>query len=204
VTIGHHGASPPRPVTRPTAAARAPGLDLRDRDVSARLQQEFRAGQAGDGYGFDAYMAQEQLLFDEVARLSAAQFDPLQDTRASRYAPQDSPYARRVDRDWNRSYVLQAAPAKGVALLIHSVSDSPYSLRSIALALQPDGVPGCSRCRTSRCRSRPTTSSAALQPVLRLHDRAYRGRRRAGRRAPLSQVAGPCAAAAPGARPSLT
>jgi alpha-beta hydrolase superfamily lysophospholipase len=107
---------------------------------TARLQHEFRARQAGDGYGFDAYLAQEQRLFDEVAQLRAAQFDPVRDTQASRYAADGGPYARRADRDWNRSYVLQATPAKGVALLIHGLSDSPYALRSVALALQRDGV----------------------------------------------------------------
>lgn len=41
---------------------------------------------------------------------------------------------------WNRSYLLQGEPGKGVALMVHGWSDSPYSLRSTALALNQSGM----------------------------------------------------------------
>jgi alpha-beta hydrolase superfamily lysophospholipase len=105
-----------------------------------RLEHEFHAGQTGGRFGFDDYMAQERALFEEVERLRVAHFDPALDTAASRYAPGGGLYAKRVAGDWNRSYRLEAAPQKGVALLVHGLSDSPYSLRAIALALHGAGI----------------------------------------------------------------
>jgi alpha-beta hydrolase superfamily lysophospholipase len=105
-----------------------------------RLEHEFEAGQARAGYGFDDYLAQEQRLFDEVQALRVAHFDPALDTAISRYAPDRGPYAKRLDRDWNRSYRLPASPQRGVALLVHGLSDSPYVLRSVAGALHAAGV----------------------------------------------------------------
>lgn len=107
---------------------------------TARLSHEFEAAQASGRYGFDEYRAQEARLFEEVSALAAARYDATQDTALSRYAPQGSPYARRVDGDWNRSYLLPASPQRGVALLVHGLSDSPYALRAVALTLQRAGV----------------------------------------------------------------
>ena len=107
---------------------------------TARLQHEFVASQAGRDYTFDDYRAQEARLFDEVRALSDAHFDATLDTAASRYAPGRGPYAARVEGDWNRSYLLPASPQRGVALLVHGLSDSPYSLRALALALRDAGV----------------------------------------------------------------
>jgi pimeloyl-ACP methyl ester carboxylesterase len=41
--------------------------------------------------------------------------------------------------DWNRTFVLEHADPVGAALLLHGLSDSPYSLRSIAERLHAEG-----------------------------------------------------------------
>jgi alpha-beta hydrolase superfamily lysophospholipase len=107
---------------------------------TTRLKQEFTADQAKDGFGFADYRALESRLFEEVAALQRTAFDPELDSTISRYAPDGSPYRKRVEGDWNRSYLLQGEPGKGVALLLHGLSDSPYSLRSTALALNQSGM----------------------------------------------------------------
>jgi alpha-beta hydrolase superfamily lysophospholipase len=104
------------------------------------LEGEFRASDADRVATFAAYRAGEDRLFAQVAALGARHFDPARDGVPSRYNPKGSPFAARLDRDWNRSYALEARPQKAVALLLHGLSDSPYSLRSIALALQANGV----------------------------------------------------------------
>jgi alpha-beta hydrolase superfamily lysophospholipase len=44
------------------------------------------------------------------------------------------------ERDWNRTYELEpAGPVKGGALLLHGLTDSPYSLRSVGLELAAHG-----------------------------------------------------------------
>ena len=107
---------------------------------TTRLKQEFTADQAKDGFGFADYRALESRLFEEVEALQRTAFDPELDATLSRYAPGGSPYRKRVEGDWNRSYLLQGKPGKGVALMVHGLSDSPYSLRSTALALNQSGM----------------------------------------------------------------
>lgn len=107
---------------------------------TARLKQEFTADQAKDGFGFADYRALESRLFEQVEALQQTAFDPELDATLSRYAPGGSPYRKRVEGDWNRSYLLQGQPGKGVALMVHGLSDSPYSLRSTALALNQSGM----------------------------------------------------------------
>jgi alpha-beta hydrolase superfamily lysophospholipase len=107
---------------------------------TTRLKHEFTASQAKEGFGFADYRAQETRLFEEVAAVQRAAFDPDLDSTLSRYAPEGSPYRKRVEGDWNRSYLLHGEPGKGVALMVHGLSDSPYSLRSTALALNQAGL----------------------------------------------------------------
>lgn len=105
-----------------------------------RLVNEFDAAQAVPGYDFEAYRQQESRLFDEVAALRAARFDPALDSAISRFGPAGGPYAARVAGDWNRSHVMPATPERGVVLLVHGLSDSPYSMRGLALALHRAGL----------------------------------------------------------------
>jgi len=107
---------------------------------TAGLTNEFHAGMANAPRTFADYMALEDRLFGEVKDLERRSFDSRFDAILSRYNPAGSMLAKRLARDWNRSYVLKADPERAVALLVHGLSDSPYSLRSIALALQARGV----------------------------------------------------------------
>ena len=104
------------------------------------LSNEFHAGMANAPRSFADYMALEARLFAEVKALERRSFDSRLDAVLSRYNPAGSVLAQRLARDWNRSYVLTAGPERAVALLVHGLSDSPYALRSIALALQARGV----------------------------------------------------------------
>jgi alpha-beta hydrolase superfamily lysophospholipase len=108
---------------------------------TARLAGEFTARRAGADESFDGYRAREDRLHAQVRELVATGFDPGRDAAVSRFSPDGGPYARRVQGDWNRSFVL--APASGraqaAALLVHGASDSPYSMRPVALALQAAG-----------------------------------------------------------------
>ena len=58
---------------------------------------------------------------------------------ANRYirASQSSP--SRLDRNYNRSYEVVPETIRGGALLVHGLTDSPYSMRAIAEQLRADG-----------------------------------------------------------------
>jgi alpha-beta hydrolase superfamily lysophospholipase len=105
-----------------------------------KLDGEFRAADLGTVKTLADYRAREERLFAQVDALRSRDYDPALDGLPSRYSPQGSPLAARLDRDWNRSFELPAQPQRAVALLLHGLSDSPYSLRSIGLALQAHGV----------------------------------------------------------------
>ena len=44
-----------------------------------------------------------------------------------------------LDRNWNRSFVFKAEKPIGGVLLVHGLSDSPYSLRALAERLHAEG-----------------------------------------------------------------
>jgi alpha-beta hydrolase superfamily lysophospholipase len=105
-----------------------------------RLRHEFEASQADGDFDFTAYREQEARLLEEVRALARSAYDPVRDTTISRYGPDSGPYAARIQGDWNRSFVLEGEAGRGVALVVHGLSDSPYSMRAIALALNGAGL----------------------------------------------------------------
>jgi alpha-beta hydrolase superfamily lysophospholipase len=79
------------------------------------------------------YLAQEQAIFDSVRDKVTKVLEPDARLPYNRYFEGSPVYPPRFARDWNRSYVLEpsTAPA-GVVVLLHGLTDSPYSLRHVA------------------------------------------------------------------------
>jgi alpha-beta hydrolase superfamily lysophospholipase len=93
-------------------------------------------GRRGEIRDFRDYRALEEALARELDTLLAG-LDP---GPLSRYGP-DHPLRGRVrDADWNRSVELAVERPRGVALLLHGMSDSPYSLRALARRLHAEGL----------------------------------------------------------------
>ena len=120
------------------------------------LQGEFDARRHAD-LDFAGYLRLEARLFDELQATTAAWArdgsDPLclgekaQDCRAqadealrhSRFNA-DGWLQRLVDgAPYNRSFRLASAQPKGHALLVHGLTDSPYSMRALAQSLHARG-----------------------------------------------------------------
>ena len=79
------------------------------------------------------WLAAEQHVFDEVRREVSDQLPASQPLGINRYQINSRVYPEHFAQDWNRSYVLEPdGPAKGVVVLLHGLTDSPYSLRHIA------------------------------------------------------------------------
>lgn len=79
------------------------------------------------------YLKAEQAIFEEVRTEVTQRLDPEERIPANRYFEGSPVYPGRFAQDWNRSYTLdpEGAPV-GVAVLLHGLTDSPYSLRHIA------------------------------------------------------------------------
>ena len=58
---------------------------------------------------------------------------------ANRYDPLSISSPRRAARDWNRTFETVPAEVRGGALLVHGLTDSPYSMRAIAQVLADGG-----------------------------------------------------------------
>jgi alpha-beta hydrolase superfamily lysophospholipase len=86
------------------------------------------------------YVAAEQRLFDEVRVNVTDKLDAESRNAANRYYSESPVYPGHFAQDWNHSYVLEPAGAPiGAVVLLHGLTDSPYSLRHIARRYAEDG-----------------------------------------------------------------
>ena len=109
---------------------------------TADLDEEFTSSSKVET--FQDYLALEERLF---AQLDEEVYDRIEDgdrRMINRYHRGSLSDPGRWPRNWNRSYELVPERAAGAAqagvLLLHGLSDSPYSLRNMALRLHEEGV----------------------------------------------------------------
>ena len=103
-----------------------------------RLQEEFSAfGQAD--LDFDGYLRLEERLFAELERTIAGWDRATESLKFSRF-DKGSPLDRLAGGSgYNRSFRLTPARPVGSALLIHGLTDSPYSMKALADTLHARG-----------------------------------------------------------------
>ena len=102
------------------------------------LDQEFTTNSGINS--FTDYLALEERLFTQLDELVYDQVGK-QDARfANRYYRGSPSYPGRWRRNWNRSYELRRDAPVGGALLLHGMSDAPYSLWSQGKRLHDAGV----------------------------------------------------------------
>ena len=75
----------------------------------------------------------ETQIFQAVLSEVTGKLPEAAQTKFNRYHAKASVYPPSFKTDWNRSYVLEpAGKPKGAVVLLHGLTDSPYSLRHIA------------------------------------------------------------------------
>jgi alpha-beta hydrolase superfamily lysophospholipase len=79
------------------------------------------------------YIAAEDATFEDVRENVTQKLEGAARNPANRYFEGSPLHPARFAHDWNRSYVLEpdAAPV-GAVVLLHGLTDSPYSLRHVA------------------------------------------------------------------------
>ena len=98
-----------------------------------RLAQDFRVGRADTPASFEEYRALEERLFAEVRRRVLEDPAAADTQTLSRYNSQSIVTQLALDTPYNRSYELvPAGEPRGAVLLVHGLSDSPYSMRGMA------------------------------------------------------------------------
>ncbi len=103
------------------------------------LSAEFTARKTDDVRTFEDYLALEDRLFDQLREevYDATETGPAYALVRYSSGSAADPESRRPNL--NRSFELRVDEARGGILLLHGMSDSPYSLRSLGKALHERG-----------------------------------------------------------------
>lgn len=99
------------------------------------LDEEFTAKDAKPHYRWEDYLAQETRLFAQLQKVLTD--NPRDD--AYRYQFNSPLNALTHTQNWNRSFVLKPEKIQAGIVMLHGLSDSPYSVRNLALHLQQQG-----------------------------------------------------------------
>lgn len=119
-----------------------------------RPESEFTADDETADFTLDDYLRVEDEVFRELAGLETGPWATAATGGLNRFRPGSLSHPDTVyGKNWNRSFVREVTDPVGGALLIHGLSDSPYSFRSLADTLHSRGytvvglrVPGHGTC----------------------------------------------------------
>ena len=104
------------------------------------VPRDFRAGDLTARSTLADYLAREDAAFRVVHDQIEQRLDPAWRVPANRYNTDGVSHPRRLGTDWNRSQVLSPpGEVVGGALLVHGLTDAPYSMRAIGEDLRSRG-----------------------------------------------------------------
>ncbi|NIV75914.1 MAG: alpha/beta hydrolase [Gammaproteobacteria bacterium] len=103
------------------------------------LEADFRAADADTVTDIDAYRRVEERLFEQLDARVYQRISGSERRQLNRYfrGGMMDPAAR--DLNGNRTFELPRPDARGVALLLHGLSDSPYSMRALGELMHAHG-----------------------------------------------------------------
>jgi len=105
---------------------------------TTRLTQEFTA--KGKIQTFKGYLKQEKALFTELNTTIYSKLPASEQSIINRYTRDSLSDPARWKPNYNRTLVLPSQDAKAGILLLHGMSDSPYSLHTLAHTLHAKGA----------------------------------------------------------------
>lgn len=103
------------------------------------LSEEFTADKTDQVRTLADYRALEGRLFDQMDTLVYAYTPQGPEEEWVRYSPGSATDPRGKEPNWNRSYEVVPAEPRGGVLLLHGMSDGPYSLRALGETLGQAG-----------------------------------------------------------------
>ena len=102
------------------------------------IKSEFRAEDSNTVTTFEQYLDNETAVFNEL-RVMEENNESAEHHRLSRYNEDSRSYPVKTGHNFNRSAVYRPSTARGGVLLLHGMTDSPYSLRHLAEMLRQQG-----------------------------------------------------------------
>ncbi len=104
-----------------------------------RLEQEFTTKMLSETATFRDYLSLENRLFDELQEKIFRKKSSRQQYQLIRYDSGSLADPTAYASNWNRSFELKQDNPKAGVLLLHGLSDSPYSLRTLAETFHNQG-----------------------------------------------------------------
>ena len=101
-----------------------------------KLTEEFTAEMSEQIRTFDDYRQLEDRLFAQLEKKVYSQTETGPDHALVRYSAGSAADPQNRRPNWNRTFEFSADKSVGGVLLLHGMSDSPYSLRALALTLR--------------------------------------------------------------------
>ncbi len=106
---------------------------------TARLQTEFTAKDADEITSLADYLALEERLYAELDKEVYAEVPTGEEFALFRYSSGSAADPRTRQPDYNRTFELPVDDPRGGILLLHGLTDSPYSLRALGNELHERG-----------------------------------------------------------------
>ena len=100
---------------------------------------EVRAADIDDRFTLADYLARENRIFDEVRTGVEDVVKPESAFEVNRYVRASRSSPSRLDHDYNRTFEVEPDSVRGGALLVHGLTDAPYSMRAMAAVLRAEG-----------------------------------------------------------------
>jgi alpha-beta hydrolase superfamily lysophospholipase len=100
-----------------------------------KLTAEFTAEMVDEIRTFDDYRKLEDRLFAQLEEAVYARTETGPEYALVRYSSGSAADPQRSEPNWNRSFEFPAGKPVGSVLLLHGMSDSPYSLRALGKTL---------------------------------------------------------------------
>jgi alpha-beta hydrolase superfamily lysophospholipase len=100
---------------------------------------EVTAADLGPASTLDEYLRREAAVFEEVHRTVELALPEVERTAANRYNLKSVSSPTRLPRDYNRTFEVAPPSPRGGVLLVHGLTDAPYSMRALAERLGEAG-----------------------------------------------------------------
>ena len=113
-----------------------PDLDLWH---TVYLDEEFTEEKQTEIVSFEQYLALEEKLFQQLQTDIYSKSSIQAGQKLNRFESGSLSDPESYTKNWNRSFIMKPERPRGGVLLLHGLSDSPYSIRALAKELYQQG-----------------------------------------------------------------
>jgi len=106
---------------------------------SISLNNEFTVSKSDQVESLGDYLELEERVFQELDTSIYKNIEPEKQFLFSRYTSNSSVDPEQFPANWNRTFELSPSNVKGGVLMLHGLTDSPYSMRHLARIFEEQG-----------------------------------------------------------------